>query len=359
MFDDYCKCRLFATPGSHLTSPSTTDEDQAIAAGHTPGEPAWIETYDPEKDTGTLAAAKGPMPAGATGTGLNTLLGHAGKPRPTTVSDPRGAAPREDYISSTVGGGANTFGGNGLQPFGKSYDSAAKKVKPAPHLTNQNWMMEYAKSVVEANKELAVVRARHIGQVQVGLNVIEPEEDMLIEVDVEDEVLPEEGGAADGIASTSAMDLDAQDLLHLSNASTSLHTPVTANHFFGTPAAELSRAGTPSRKRKIKVYNPIRGIYEPETNVPHVYSSTQPTRAVVERVGLAPHLYDANLSTGEDDTAGPNEKSRRRKLEHVAGGLGVVTFEYVVDEGARGQAEQLLPGMPDFLPLEIRGSAVF
>lgn len=340
------------------------DEDKAIAAGHKPGEPAWIETYDPVKDTGTLASAKGPAPAGATGTGLNTLLGHSGKPRPQHQQpDLRGGpAPRDDYITSQVGGGMHAvFGGSGLQPFGKTWDAAAKKAKPPAHLTPQNWMSEYAKSVGEANRELGVVRKMNVGQVQVGLGVVEREEDMWIEVEEEDEVVePVEGAAAvamdvDGVASTSkgldtplALDSAVPRPLAVNLLKDDSAAPSPAA--VASPAPGLSRAGSPAKKRMLKVYNPIRGIYEPETNVPHVFASTQPTRSSTELVDLVPHVFEDDEEVTLDE-----ERSKRRKLEVGAAKAGVASVEYVVDDSALGQMEALLPGIWDFRPMELRG----
>lgn len=318
---------------------SLTDEDRALAAGHKPGEPAWIETYDPEKDTGTLATAKGLAPAGVTGTGLNILLGHAGKPRLPPPERAGPSAPRDEYITSTVGGSnLAMFGGNGLQPFGKTWDPVAKKARPAAHLSVLNWMHEYAKSVSEQNRELGTVRRLNMGQVKVGVDVVENEEDMWIEVEeeVEDD---EEKSTVEGVSA---------------EASTSkLHLGL--NGAIDSPA--ISRSGSISavRKRKIKVYNPIRGAHDPETNIPHVLASTQPTRSSVERLGLVPQLFvDSDEQEGAVEGGSEERSKKRLKIEKAGERLGIATIVVQTDQDAYSQMEDLLPGMWDFRPEEMR-----
>ncbi|ORY87470.1 chromatin remodelling complex Rsc7/Swp82 subunit-domain-containing protein [Leucosporidium creatinivorum] len=362
-------------------------EDKALAAGHQPGEPAWIETYDPEKDTGTLATAKGPAPPGATSSGLNQLLGHSGKPRPIQP-DLRAGAQRDDF-SSTVGGGMHAiFGGVGQVPFGKAWDPSAKKAKPAAHLTAENWMLEYAKNVRESNAQLGVVRKLNVGQVQIGVGIVEREEDMWIEVEEDDDEQPEptpappmeedrkpsvgpgmemmdaSGGlsALDGLASAAALfDRGSQPpqgspaLNPLLAAAYAAPSPTPAPLDYASPA--LSRAGSiaplvppPPRKRKlVKVYNPIRGIYDPETNVPHVYGSTQPTQCKIERVDLAPRIFDEGLEGENGFEIDEEERRKRRRLEEAAGRVGVASLMYVVDRSAaEPPREGLIPGMWDF-----------
>ncbi|KAK4701624.1 hypothetical protein P7C70_g4603, partial [Phenoliferia sp. Uapishka_3] len=112
----------------------------------------------------------------------------------------------------------------------------------------------------------------------------------------------------------------------------------------------------PKKRKLIKVYNPIRGIYDPETNIPHVYRSTQPTRSSTSQIDLIPHIFprddDDEDANGEMTEHG--EWKRRREWEKAAKGAGVATVEFVVDygEGGEEQREELLPGLWDFRKME-------
>lgn len=251
------------------------------------------------------------------------------------------------------------FGGVGHVPFGKAWDPVAKKAKPAAHLTPENWMLEYAKNVRETNAQLSVARKMNVGQVQVGVGVVEREEDMWIEVEEEEEPEPvapapqayyapqpvAPPSALDGLASAAAlMDYNApqqhppmDSLLAAANA----YAPPNPSPFnFAAPKPIPPPIAPPPRKRKItKVYNPIRGIYDPETNVPHVYKSTQPTQCHIERVDLAPNLF------GDDETVGlsTEERKKRRRLEEAAGRAGVASVSYVVDDSGSSARDALIP----------------
>ncbi|GAA5995580.1 chromatin structure-remodeling complex subunit RSC7 [Rhodotorula paludigena] len=367
-------------------------EDKAIAAGHKPGEPAFIEAYDPDKDTGTLATSKGNAPPGATSLGLNHLIGHPGKPK----------VPGAELMVGTSSSGAHaTFGGTGLQPFGRAWDPLAKKAKPAAHLTWQNWMLEYALNVREENAKLVGVRQHNIGQVQVGLDVEEREEDCWewIEEEYSDderEVKPDAAAAAMQLdsqppsasttpapAAYAASPAPAQgtpappfpSLPSLPSVSTpQLHDaslPPFPSVLPGGASLPASRTGTPGpapapvpapppprpkKRRMVRVYNPIRGVYDPETNVPHVYRATQP-RAVVEyvQVDKRPRL------SGDGEVGGGDE------LRDAAKKAGIASVEVRADERAwalenggktvldaiesRRGREDLVPGCWDFLEI--------
>lgn len=398
-----------------------------------------MEPYDPEKDTGTLATSKGNAPVGATSLGLNVLIGHPGKPK----------IPGSELITSQIGGGINaTFGGTGLQPFGKSWDPVARKAKPAAHLTHENWMLEYAEQVKKTNDELMVVRKGNVGQVQVGLNVEEKEEDCWEWVEEEYEEEEEEPpkpmqveppaaaspyhpsqhphplshqhsfGNSPSAASPSPYPpppAPYNSSQHPSAFPPNPHLPHLPPHPSSSvaPAAHYSPAPLPphlasptpapppppappapaprlKKKRLIRIYNPIRGVYEAETNVPHVYQSTQPTFAVVERVDRRPQLYNE-----EDELVGPGisngfhhgngdaeeggggeeaKQTKRRKLEDAAGRVGAASLEFVSDERAWGLEDEeagvvaalrakrgrepLVSGQWDFLALAAEEGAV-
>ncbi|GAA5911621.1 hypothetical protein JCM6882_008056 [Rhodosporidiobolus microsporus] len=383
-------------------------EDKSIAAGHKPGEPAFVEPYDPDKDTGTLATSKGNAPPGATSLGLNVLIGHPGKPK----------VPGGELISSGFGGGGiggpagapATFGGTGLQPFGKAWDPAARKAKPAPHLTPENWMLEYADAVRGANVELGLARRANVGQVQVGLGVEEREEDCWewVEEEYTDEEAEEAEEqkplgmqldyAANGAGgqspypqqqpqtSTAAafdpslpslhgavpnphlpLGIGALPSLPLPPHSSFPSLPPTTAPGSASSSAPPTRPASPSpfpvaaaaaappkpkKKRMIRVYTPIRGVYEPETNVPHVYQATQPTWAEAEAVATAgtggrrrgARIFDDDADEGEDAVVvnGAGESpaaafaAKRRKLEDAAARAGVASVEIVSDERGWG-----------------------
>ncbi|BGO94906.1 hypothetical protein NBRC10512_006169 [Rhodotorula toruloides] len=342
-------------------------EDKAIAAGHKPGEPAFLEAYDPDKDTGTLATSKGNAPPGATTLGLNHLIGHPGKPK----------LPGADLIASQLGGGpVATFGGQGIQPFGRTWDPTAKKAKPAAHLTWQNWMHEYAKNVRDENAKLVAVRRGNVGQVQVGLNVEEREEDCWewIEeeyTDDEEEPAPSvkmeeaNGTPAPGTPNAAQPGFSAGlgSLPSLPPAGLSL--PLAPSLLPPSAAASPAPEPTPppprpKKRRMVRVYNPIRGVYEPETNVPHVYRSTQPREVVEwERASKIPRT-SSEVADGEAEAA--TEQARE-----AAAKFGLASIEYLSDErvwamenggstvedalAARKGREDLLPGMWDFLEI--------
>ncbi|GAA5973781.1 hypothetical protein JCM11641_003153 [Rhodosporidiobolus odoratus] len=383
-------------------------EDKSIASGHKAGEPAFVEPYDPERDTGTLATSKGNAPKGATSLGLNVLIGHSSKPKPPGV----------DLITSQIGGGIHaTFGGIGLQPFGKAADPAARKQKPAAHLTPENWMLEYAQAVRETNEDYISVRRANVGQVEVGLNVEEKEEDCWEWVEEEytdDEeeqkpllmqldpplaasspyppiptgpLPPLNSGPGYPSPSLHGFSVPAAPAPHAPVAPTPIpgHSPAPppfdparpppfgisnphlpqlppTNSTFAPvpsrPASPTPAAPKPKKKRMIRVYNPIRGVYDPETNVPHVYQATQPTTAEMVRIDRRARVFDEE--DGEDAAAllpshvnglsnghAGDRSAKRRKMEEAAARIGTASVEYVSDERAWAleDEEQLVVAM--------------
>lgn len=346
--------------------------------------------------------SKGNAPPGATSLGLNVLIGHPGKQK----------MPGSELISSQIGGGLHaTFGGNGLAPFDKSSDPSAKKAKPALHLTVEDWMYEYAKEVGQHNRRYASVRASHVGQVSISLGVDEREEDCWEMV--EEEYTDDEPSSATAAAG------DVKPPLAHSSASTSMYpqqlaqlpqvqsqpdpslppvsgvaVPSSAPGSAVLPPPPVAR---PKKKRWTKRFNPIRGFYELETNVPHVYRSTQPTAVLdVYRQDARARIFardepdgvEGTTTTtrgkeqdkgkrkrkqgrnavngggpgldgeGEGDrttTAKRNETEReRRRLETVAASHGgVASIEFVSHDASwdledPSAREPLLPGMWDF-----------
>jgi len=401
--------RSFAV--SILTLIVRTDEGKSLAAGHKAGEPAFIEPYDPEKDTGTLAVSKGNAPPGATSLGLNVLIGHPGKPK----------LPGSELISSQIGGGLHaTFGGNGLQPFGKSWDPSAKKAKPASHLTVEDWMYEYAKEVGDFNRRYGVVRKSHVGQVEINLGIKEKEEDCW--ETVEEEVTDDEAAAA---AEAKPMPLHATHATHLPPSSyrpppppPPPSAPTTSYQqqpqvqqaafdpslpqLYGATSQQPSASSSsssfnyslpsvsapssssvlpptrvapapapkPKKKRLTKRFNPIRGFYELETNVPHVYRSTQPSQVLdFYRSDRGAHIHSLEEESSSSSKKGKrkmngvtneeeekkSKRKRKRELELIAGERsGIASLEYVSDEKSWNLEsvgvgrEPLIPGMWDF-----------
>ena len=306
---------------------SCADEEKSAAAGHVAGEPAWIETYDPEKDSGTLASAKGLAPIGITGSGLNTLLGHSGKPRSSQSDILRaGSLARAEGINLPVGKTFSGFGGAGMQPFGKVIEVGAKKVRPPAIFTGVNWMSEYAKNVQLANKELAELRRGRLMGVRLSLGIEDRPEDLWIEK--EDDV--DEGAYASSSYTNGGAD-----------ASGSLAVASTSANAAGSPLPFL-----PTTRTKRRFYNPILGVNDPETNTPRVPSSTQPTRATIDRVATTPSLFESAPQFDLEE-ARSMENKRRRTLEKAASKIGIASVEIVVEEESNYRP-YLTPGSWDF-----------
>ncbi|GAA5992672.1 hypothetical protein JCM5350_002537 [Sporobolomyces pararoseus] len=377
-------------------------EGKSLALGHKPGEPAFIEPYDPEKDTGTLAVSKGNAPPGATSLGLNVLIGHPGKPK----------LPGSELISSQIGGGLHaTFGGTGQPPFGSSESTSTsssswKKVKPPSHLTVQDWMFEYAKEVRDFNKRYQQVRNSHLTQISINppgsgsTTSQENEEDNweLVQEEFTDEESESEVKPSPIVTTTTSTNSHSFQT-QLPSISTPVHqeapfdpslpslygaanpTPSTSNS--NPPSQPLPLPKKEKKKkfiRTVKRFNPIRGFYEFETNVPHVYRSTQPTRVIdFYRSDLKAHIFptprEETIShkgkrraenvvngdaAGEEDEQLRREKKRKLELE-LAGSTkgGIASLEFIsfekswnLESHENGSSklgwESLIPGMWDF-----------
>ncbi|GAA5992227.1 hypothetical protein JCM10908_001828 [Rhodotorula pacifica] len=386
-------------------------EEKSIADGHKPGEPAFIEAYDPDKDTGTLATSKGNAPPGATTLGLNHLIGHPGKPK----------VPGAELLTGTIAGNLPTFGGVGTLPFGRAWDPVARKAKPAAHLSWESWMLQYAQITREENAKFIGIRRGNVGQVQVGLNVEENEEDCYEWVEEEYSDHEEEEAAAAAAATegnlssavkseptpapsippptpgptTTDMQLDSSGAATpslapdfgaglpalpplASTSGAAIPSPLSAAHLPTTAAAAPSPATAaaavatpppprPKKRRMVRSYIPIRGLYDPETNVPHVYRATQAREVLAfERVSKLPRIdSDAGGDAHDDVDSGGDTRADRLR---AAAKAGVASVEVVSDprawaletggrtiddalEGRRGREDVLLPGMWDFLEL--------
>lgn len=285
-------------------------------------------TYEPGADTGITAAPK---------SGFGTPVG--GK----TGSLLRGLE-TSNLISSQVGVGINAvFGGNGLQPFGRTWDPSSKKAKPAPHLTIDNWMHEYAKNARHANTMFRQIRTASLEEVQVTLSPQELPGEGVMEieewVDEEDLMNEEEAPAPQGAASAS------NSQLRRDGPATNGRAAITNGETNGGPVI-LNRAASPGGTvrvlRKRTVPNPLRGHYNVDTNLPHVRQDTQPTYSTVEFVDKVPRVY------AQDDDGEPAQKRARLETEKAAGRQGLWTLDVLTDPAANFASEPLLPGMWDF-----------
>ncbi|SCZ89461.1 BZ3500_MvSof-1268-A1-R1_Chr9g10417 [Microbotryum saponariae] len=256
-------------------------EDKALAEGHQPGEQASNDPVEPTEAETAAASASASAAAPATTT-------------TSTSTSTKRSAPRDEYIS--IAGGGTTFGGIGLQPFAKTWDPTAKKARPPAHLNMEIWMLEYAKAVRRQDVELSNIRRANVGQVHLNPSGLigDREEDAWLEV--------EEDVPSDEETAEERMDVG------------------------------------PERRRRVRVYNPLRGIYEPETNIPHVWKQTQATRSQTVVVDEVPHLWEIEAE---------RQEPKRRRIESEAAKLGIATIETVVEEeGTLGRiGEDLLPGM--------------
>lgn len=313
------------------------------------------------------------------------MIGHPGKPK----------LPGAELLSGQIGGPLPTFGGVGTLPFGRAWDPVARKAKPAAHLTWENWMLEYAQMVREENTKFVSIRQGNIGQVQVGLNVEENDDDCYEWVEEEytdDEevdpaaaaVKPEPTPASIGPDGSTPMRFDSA-----TPAATPAPTelPPLASTSSGGALSALPAAPSPGvaptpppprpkKRRMVRSYVPIRGLYEPETNVPHVYRATQARRVLgFERASKVPRLESGTDADQTASVAGANgaqvqragdaaEEARRRTAAVRA---GVASVEVVSDErswsletggrsvddaiASRGGREDPIPGMWDFLAI--------
>lgn len=264
---------------------------------------------------------------GTTTSGLNTLLGHSGKPRVLQPDARASILNRTDGINLPVGKTFNGFGGAGMQPFGKVIEVGAKKFRPPPSFTGLNWMSEYAHNVQLANKELAELRRGRLAGVRVSLGIEDRPEDLWIE---------KEDDAEEGTASFAGM-----GEAELSSNGAGLLAVASTSNLAGSPLPFL-----PTTRTKRRFYNPILGAHDPETHTPRVPASTQPTRATVDRITPTPSLFPSE-PTFELEEARSMENKRRRTLEKAASKIGIATVEIVVEEESHYRP-YLTPGLWDF-----------
>ena len=341
--------------------------------------------------------------------------------------------PGAELLTGHIGGPLPTFGGVGTLPFGRAWDPVARKAKPAAHLKWDSWMLQYAEITREENAKFVGIRRGNVGQVQVGLNVDENEEDCYEWVeeeysDHEEEEQQAAAAAADGDlaravkseptpapsippatpAVSDGMQLDSATtpslsadfgglpaLPPLASTSSAVPSPLSAAHFPASAATTMSAGNEaspsiaaatpppprPKKRRMVRSYIPIRGLYDPETNVPHVYRATQAREVIAfERVSKLPRLglglesdqsaaaAAASSSTSTGLNGASDNASVSAERLRAAARAGVASVEVVSDERAwaletggrtiddalasrRGRENVLLPGMWDFVAL--------
>lgn len=208
------------------------------------------------------------------------------------------------YTSFDAAGEAivTTFGDGGQAPFVRAGSWAARRAALArADLTEQNWMLEAARSVRGMNAELVETRRERLvafrgpqlpneeseSESESGKEEGEGEGDEEEEEEGVDDRPPWEREAESGlpendseIANNAAMDLDIP--------TAAAHIPLRRE---ASGAVEEARAAKRARReeRKRRKAPPI-GLYEPHTHLPHFLSTTQPTRARIEKVRASFHL---------------------------------------------------------------------
>ena len=208
-------------------------EQAAIAAGQTPDEPAIVEIYDPEVDTGTLAIAKRPEHR-------RTKTGFGGDaPRTRTYNKSSAKTILASLPPSTGGPRDSRYGGSGAPPF-RIWDNKSRR--PGPGLDHENWVHMYARAVGQANREIQGWREGH--PTAVGIN----------------------DSVADQLAAMEADDVARE-------------------------AEEAANEEAPKRRR---ARSPTRAVFDAHSNVPHVRLELQPTRARIEQVAASPAIPGAN-----------------------------------------------------------------
>ncbi|KAM0789367.1 hypothetical protein ACM66B_000197 [Microbotryomycetes sp. NB124-2] len=270
-------------------------EDKALAAGHQPGEPAVVKPYD----QGQTDAAK-----------LVTFAEGAGAAAPNKHGLPN-AGRQDEYVP---GSAASLWPSVGVLPFSKAWDPVAKKARPPPHLTEENWMLEYAKSAQDYNKYLGSLKRFHQGPVYLNVGTFDDDGD------------DEEGDLAGG-------DNDNEP-----EAATKLKTEPTMD-------ADLAADETRVKRRRLGASS-VKGFYDPFTNVAQVSELLQSTRAECVKMDRFPQLGNApataNLTDGEHNSA------QRHRLERAACQTGLATLEVMVERPRADRPPAVPPGIWDF-----------
>jgi hypothetical protein len=297
-----------------------------IAQGKRPGDSAYVETYDPDIDSATLAQPKHGGAASAGG----------GAAMKGSVKTP--------LLPSGVTDANTVFGSSGANPF-KNYDpNNTKTRRPKAGLTQVNWMSEYAHGIAAANKDIAAWRQARGRRITLGNDhEAGPDGD-------EDDVVEGEAAAV-AAAVTQGTDAQQGSGFHADGQDTKMEQPATA-----TAAVTVNKHKRP-RPRLV-------GIYESHTNLPHVRLDFEPTRAVLERLSSLPEIPllpdegggvgggDGMMMIDEDEEQDPEEVKRRRlEVARAGASIGLATVVYEMETNPEGQdvdTRTTIPGLWDF-----------
>jgi hypothetical protein len=315
------------------------------------------------------------------------LAGRKGPPLPGTSNVARPKIAKAETSASSglkeelTGGASNIgFGGSGAQPFAKgsaddpnvAVTAGAKKSKsgaavPVTQLTETNWMLEYAHNVRDANRALGQRRKDLIGEVRLDLEREEGEEEYWIEGaeygvgEEEAEIRQAKKVERDAtrlklrLADNGDADEDDDDDEEAEEAAAivaELNKASTIKRDTSRATSKVVPLEAPPAKRR-RIYNPICGIIDPETFSPLVYSSTQSTRATIQRLSGVPQISSSDTSlpyephyVGMNDQ---NDEAARLKYGLKARKIGIASIEVVVaDADSDARRPDPIPGMWDF-----------
>lgn len=204
------------------------------------------------------------------------------------------------------------FGDSGATPFERARGWNVRRANlQRLDLNEENWMLEMARMVRGMNSELAENRKERLQAFPRPYESIDEDEDDQKE---DDEVFADEkregaeeeceDGVEEDDEEVPRMDVDMD----------------VAREVNGTAAKEGKRREYILRKKRAR---PV-GIFEPATQAAHFASSTQPSRAWMERLSDRPRISDQEAETGARDLAVLGGAK-------VGGqGWGIATFDHAV-----------------------------
>lgn len=181
----------------------------------------------------------------------------------------------------TVGGPTTHFAGAGMiDPFVDAGQGNKKQMLIRNGLTPENWMLEYARGVVEKNRELAQERRDRLGKIKDGFHY---EKDKDRDASRADGTEDEKTSGANGVPSRKGKEREALNATFNSPAGyapSPLGGSVSNVHSTrATPSADVEMDGgddgaaaAASKKRK-RIGPPV-GVYDPHTHIPHGQSNS-------------------------------------------------------------------------------------
>ena len=281
-------------------------EKISLDQGHMPGEYAQVSMYDPELDYGSLAA-------------VNKLVPEKGKL--TTGKALFGA------ILPTQEKTGTQFGLAGLPPYGVVCNPSARNRVPANvYLTATNWQHEYAKNLSEFNSAIYQWRGDNMTVLDLGVPLEEevatktktlvvpaetvPEGEVALEVfegknnEMDTEPKVEVGTPLVETPNVETPSIDTPNFDTPSIDTPNVETPDEVNmdidenaSTLDIPTREVSQAPSASVEllpvvapKKRKRPPPTKGLFDTQTNIPHVRYATQPETAQLVHVSDTPQL---------------------------------------------------------------------